>query len=96
MDHVVGEVIQMLKNRPAIIVYQSDHGESLGENGAWLHASEGEMMHHPASFIWLSNKFKEKYPQQTQYINDVSLQNHKTVEYVFPLMLRIIGLDYKR
>lgn len=96
MDHVVGEVIQMLKNRPAIIFYQSDHGESLGENGAWLHASEGEMMHHPASFIWLSNKFKEKYPQQTQYINDVSLQNHKTVEYVFPLMLRIIGLDYKR
>ena len=39
-DHVVASAIDMLRNEPgydSALVYVSDHGESLGENGLFLH-----------------------------------------------------------
>ena len=42
-DHFLSQVIELLKRnaeqRDAAMVYMSDHGESLGENGLYLHAA---------------------------------------------------------
>ncbi len=41
-DHVVAQTIQMLKDQSRVtgaMVYMSDHGESLGENGIYLHGA---------------------------------------------------------
>jgi lipid A ethanolaminephosphotransferase len=42
-DHVLGQDIELLKSLAAqydsLLLYVSDHGESLGENGLYLHAA---------------------------------------------------------
>lgn len=64
-DHVLHEVIGLLRSvhdRPTVMLYMSDHGESLGENGLYLHGV-------PKSFapdvqsavplvVWMSDEFK--------------------------------------
>ncbi len=57
MDYFVNEVIQKNENEKSILIYLSDHGEALGENGQWLHASDNDILHRPASFIWFSDKY---------------------------------------
>lgn len=58
-DWFLSRIIEPLKEKNAIVLFLSDHGEAQGENGHWLHASECEEMHHPASFVWFSKKFEE-------------------------------------
>ncbi len=61
MDYFINSVISKVKDKSCIIVYTSDHGESLGENGKWLHAFEQAPLHKAACFIWMSNKYKETH-----------------------------------
>jgi KDO II ethanolaminephosphotransferase len=60
-DHVVGEVIEMLRAENAILFFTSDHGESLGELGVYGHGwptslAPREQMKVPLA-IWASPKF---------------------------------------
>ncbi|AXF85423.1 putative phosphatidylethanolamine transferase Mcr-1 [Ephemeroptericola cinctiostellae] len=65
-DYFLSKVIALLKpnakNFQTAMVYMSDHGESLGENGVYLHgmpyAIAPEAQKHPASIIWLGDGFK--------------------------------------
>ncbi|MBB4007153.1 phosphoethanolamine transferase [Allorhizobium taibaishanense] len=66
-DHIVGEAIDKLKQRSdtlaGAVVYLSDHGESLGENGIYLHGmpyvvAPAEQTHVPLAF-WLSDDLAE-------------------------------------
>lgn len=61
-DIVVDSLIRKLENRKAQLLFISDHGEALGENGMWLHASECAAMHRTASFVWLSTSLRESRP----------------------------------
>lgn len=63
MDWVVNNMIVSLENRKAILIYVSDHGEALGEEGKWLHASDCIGGHRTASFVWLSEKYREARPE---------------------------------
>ena len=91
MDMFVDSLCGMLEERPAILFYQSDHGESLGENGHWLHASDAEEPHYPAAFMWCSPLFRQKYPDLVARLEDLSDQQ-LTTAYFFPTLLSIIGL----
>lgn len=65
-DTFLAELIEGLKDRNAVVLYCSDHGESLGEGGQLLgHAGEldgGENIRHVAAFIWFSDKYRESHP----------------------------------
>lgn len=61
-DYVVSEIIRPLQNRNAILIFLSDHGEALGEDGHWLHASASPMMNYTAAFVWMSERYKELHP----------------------------------
>ena len=63
-DFIISEIIKPLQNKNAIMIYLSDHGEALGENNQWLHASESDVMHHTAALIWMSDKYKNNYPNK--------------------------------
>ena len=63
-DYILSEIIKPLQNKNAIMIYLSDHGEALGENNQWLHASESEVMHHTAAMVWMSNKYIKNYPDK--------------------------------
>ncbi|SFV25870.1 phosphoethanolamine transferase [Hyphomicrobium facile] len=67
-DHVLARLIETLKGAAsrgvdAGMIYVSDHGESLGENGMYLHgmpyviAPEAQI--HVPMFVWLSPEMKE-------------------------------------
>ena len=77
-DWFISQIIEPLKNLNAICIFLSDHGEALGENGQWLHASESTMMNWTAAFVWMSDKYKQKYPYFNQNINHNKHQFYKT------------------
>lgn len=66
-DHFLSQTIGMLKeipNTPSIMIYMSDHGESLGEYGLYLHGTPKSIA--PAYqfeipfLIWMDPQLKEK------------------------------------
>ncbi|NDW08973.1 phosphoethanolamine transferase [Dysgonomonas sp. 520] len=63
-DYFLFNLIKEMEDTNTIMIYLSDHGESLGENDIWLHASDSPPIHYPASFVWMSAKYKEKYPDK--------------------------------
>lgn len=57
-DWFLHEIITMLKDRNALLVYVSDHGESLGENGKFLHSNRRERSNwHVPMIWWVSDEF---------------------------------------
>lgn len=78
MDLVVDSVIQRLENRCAVVFYLSDHGESLGENGYWLHAAGAEETKIPACFIWFSDKYAQIFPNKINALHQNSTHRYLT------------------
>ncbi len=65
-DHVLAELIDFLKQqtRPTALLFVSDHGESLGENGLYLHGmpfamAPSEQTHVPM-LVWLSKDWQTR------------------------------------
>ena len=46
------------------MIYLSDHGEVLGEDGMWLHARDHIASKNPACIVWYSDTFAKKYPDK--------------------------------
>ena len=81
---------------PTILIYLSDHGEILGENGKWLHAQNDEASRNPAMFVWYSNRFKEIYPLKVEALSNNNY-NHYTTDILYYSLLDLIeikGLNY--
>lgn len=60
-DHILGRVVQALKATPeidSVMMYLSDHGESLGENDVYLHGADWDtapsQQKHIPMLMWLS------------------------------------------
>ena len=98
LDHLINEIIKILQdcNVPTILIYLSDHGEILGENGKWLHAQNDEASRNPAMFVWYSNRFKEIYPLKVEALSNNNY-NHYTTDILYYSLLDLIeikGLNY--
>jgi lipid A ethanolaminephosphotransferase len=74
-DYFLSEVIKFLKkhddSRETAMLYVADHGESLGENGWYLHAAPyavapKEQTHIPA-ILWMGKHFDFSMEQASQY-----------------------------
>jgi glucan phosphoethanolaminetransferase (alkaline phosphatase superfamily) len=77
-DFIISEIIKPLQNKNAIMIYLSDHGEALGEDNLWLHASDAEIMHHTAALVWMSDKYIENYPNKYNAILSNKQKKYKT------------------
>jgi glucan phosphoethanolaminetransferase (alkaline phosphatase superfamily) len=85
-DFFLSQLIDSLRNRKAILIYQSDHGEALGEDGRWLHAAETPETHEAACFIWLSPAYKAAFPEM--YANaEANRPNHYRTDCLFHTVL---------
>lgn len=60
-DYFLNKLIHLFENENAIVIFLSDHGESLGEDGHWLHANDMPAEKNPACIIWFSEKYKAKH-----------------------------------
>ena len=95
LDHFLMEIIKRLKSEdiPTIMVYISDHGEHLGEDGKWLHAQGGEAAMNPAFMIWFSKQFKESYPLRASDLKSLK-DLRTTTDVIFYEVLKILGISY--
>lgn len=81
-DMVLDSIIASFENQNAVLLFLSDHGEALGENGKWLHASSSSVMNRTASFIWMSDMYKATFPEK--YNAAVNNKNNKyNTDYFF-------------
>ena len=85
-DHFLDRLIGMFEKENAVIIYLSDHGESLGENGLWLHAIEDEVCKNPACFIWYSNKYKEQNSEKIKALEKNKNKYYRT-DFLFHSIL---------
>ncbi len=65
-DYVLYQLIELIRNEKSILIFLSDHGELLGENGKWIHAQDTEYEKNPACIIWFSEKYKQTYPLKVE------------------------------
>ncbi len=84
-DRVVAELIRKLQNRADIntaLIYLSDHGESLGENGLYLHGAPYYIAPDEQKIVpmvmWFSEPFKKNYTIDTRVIEENS---HKPITH---------------
>ena len=63
-DDFLGKVIDCLRDRNAVLIYISDHGEALGEEGNYLHANDFPELHNPACLVWCSERYARLYPHR--------------------------------
>lgn len=77
-DAFLSNLADMLRDRCAVIIFISDHGESLGEEGRFLHATEAEELHHTACLVWYSPQFASRYPEKVSALIRNGRMPHRT------------------
>lgn len=77
-DRFLAGLIKQIRNRNAILVYLSDHGENMGEQGEYLHATGYEPTHRPACLIWYSDSYAENFPDKVRALKTNRNKNANT------------------
>lgn len=101
-DHVLAEMIRYLKSisthKDAMLVYVSDHGESLGENGIYLHslpyAIAPKEQTTAAWLFWFSSDYMQRNDIKRLMASDTGncQFNH---DYIFSTMLGLLDIQAK-
>ncbi len=91
-DFIVHQFIDELKERCAILFFISDHGESLGEEGYYLHGEDRPELHNPAFFIWYSDLYQEKFPQHVQQLIQ-NKNNRYLTDFLFHTILDAANIE---
>lgn len=65
-DSVWSQIIEPLRDRNAIVVYMSDHGEALGDSGKYLHGADYPGTHNPAAWVWYSDDYARRHPDKIE------------------------------
>lgn len=92
MDAVTDSIIRRFEHRCALLIYLSDHGEALGEEGQWLHAAESEALHYPACFIWYSDACAATFPEKTKALVANRDKRYRT-DFLYYSILSAAGID---
>lgn len=92
MDFFVDSIISTLEEQYAIVIYQSDHGEALGEDGYYLHANDAEAVKNPACFIWYSDKYAAANPEKIKALVKNKDKRYRT-DYLFYSILYAAGIE---
>jgi lipid A ethanolaminephosphotransferase len=78
VDSVIETMVAAVEDRNAMLIFLSDHGQSFGEKGKWLHANDMPAEQNPAAFVWLCDKYKKLNPGKTTNIRKNRKKNIDT------------------
>ncbi|MCS2163421.1 phosphoethanolamine transferase EptA [Scandinavium sp. H11S7] len=103
VDYIVDKAITLLQSKQntltTSLVYLSDHGESLGENGVYLHglpwSIAPDTQKHVPMVIWLSDDYQQRYKVNYQCLKDHAKANHYSQDNLFSTMLGLAGVSTK-
>ena len=92
MDYVLDSIIRCVEHKCAVVIYLSDHGESLGENGHFLHASGEYEQTLCACVVWYSTRFEELYPWKVENLRSNS-SHHYYTDFLFHTVLSAANIS---
>ena len=100
-DHFLAQVIALLKNNQAkydtSLLYVSDHGESLGENGMYLHAAPyaiaPETQIHVPMLLWFGDSTLQDAGIDRACLAGKRDQSDLSHDYVFHSVLGLLGVQ---
>lgn len=103
VDFIVDKAIKLLQAHQdrftTSLVYLSDHGESLGENGTYLHgmpyAIAPEVQKHVPMLIWLSPDYQQRYGVNKRCLDKLAAQDNFSQDNLFSTMLGLTGTETK-
>ena len=93
-DVFIDKIISEIEDDNSILIYLSDHGESMGENGKWLHANGVDEERNPACFVWSSEKYLEKNNDKVQKLILNKDRRYRT-DFMFHSVLDASNLSSK-
>ena len=96
-DKFIFDVMSLLQDRKALIIYISDHGESLGEEGIYFHtadfASAPKAQVHVPLLLWGTEKFLQDEKFKTNFDQAKSnLSSRITQHNIFHSLPHCLGL----
>jgi len=99
-DSVVSKTIDALKARQSTLntalVYLSDHGESLGENGLYLHGTPymlaPEQQTHIPFIFWLSKDYQQNFGVDAQCLRDQAAKEAVSQDNLFSTVLGMMNI----
>lgn len=91
-DYVMHKLINELRDRNAILFYLSDHGESLGEEGRYMHALDFPEVHSSACFVWYSDKYADQYPEKVTTLR-ANKDNRYRTDFLFHSILDAASIE---
>ncbi|MGR9085653.1 MAG: phosphoethanolamine transferase [Gammaproteobacteria bacterium] len=93
-DHFLAQVIDALRDKNALMVYVSDHGEYLGERGRFLHGQETEddELRKVPMIWWVSDVFIRLHPDKVRAMHS-GLHDRLSHDHVFHSVLDCAGIE---
>ncbi len=101
VDYIVDKAIKLLQSKQdkftTSLVYLSDHGESLGEDGIYLHglpwSVAPQMQKHIPMLIWLSADYQKRYHINQQCLEKNADTHSYSQDNLFSTMLGLVGVN---
>ncbi|MCO8115059.1 phosphoethanolamine--lipid A transferase [Acinetobacter lwoffii] len=97
-DHVLAQIIETLKQQTQYQTgfwYLSDHGESTGEHGLYLHGAPYSMaptqQTHVPMLMWFSDSWKQQNIQQISCLKGQTNQA-RSQDHLFPSLLSLLDI----
>lgn len=94
VDDYLNGIITKLSNHHAALLYTSDHGQSFGEQGCFMHggALTIEKQRHVFSFLWASDSYTTTH---TNLLHNVRSNSHKYLTHgdVYYSILSLGGIE---
>ncbi len=78
LDYFLDSIYNAVADKKALVIYLSDHGESLGEDGKFFHAGSGDETHYPACIVWYSDKYAQAFPEKVKALHLNHRKPYKT------------------
>lgn len=91
-DFVLDELITRIEKENVVLIYLSDHGEALGEDGQWLHAIDAEACKNPACFIWYSESYEKSNREKVEALKKNSERAYNT-DFLFHSILSAANIS---
>ena len=101
VDYIVDKAIKLLQAKQdkftTSLVYLSDHGESLGENGVYLHglpySIAPETQKHVPMLLWLSDDYQKRYGVNYACLQQQAKKNDYSQDNLFSTVLGMTGVE---
>ncbi len=96
-DFFINSVVDSLKNKNALLIYISDHGQFLGEDGIYYHGPNdvNSPAHQVPMFLWMSdNLMKNKFYRQKFYNAQEKIAEKLSHDNLFYSLLDCSGIEF--